>query len=61
MQHSKPRPEIPQGVAAILQKIDVSGGIITSGLCATPEDQALFDAGDEGKPPKSATDADIQG
>ena len=32
-------------------EIDIDYGIITSGSCATPEAQALFDEHQMGKPP----------
>lgn len=44
------------GAAALAMPLDLPPpdldlGIVTSGLCATPEDQAEFDATEAGRPP----------
>ena len=45
MQPSTPRPDDD------LPPPDADLGVITSGLCATPDDQAAFDAEQAGQPP----------
>ena len=56
----KPGGQVPAEAAAVAGQLaaepalpppDLDAGIITSGLCATPADQAEFDAHQAGQPP----------
>lgn len=46
-------PDIDQALQEMIDsgEIQISYGVITDGLCDTPEHQAQFDAQQKGKPP----------
>jgi len=49
----KSRKSSDQNTAVDLPPPDIDCGIITSGLCPTPEDQAFFDENVAGQPPSA--------